>query len=492
MTYNVVRNFSTDCLIPPFIARVRSSMKQIRKTKEAKTRSSICILKKIKFALLSLIIVILVTSTLHVEAVTLKQVDKKLNPYQEAKAKDDPIRSTTSGRYWIAAFPIPVQYLFRDAIGRRIAIPTQGMLNLLSGDANFQGWTFTLSANPAPGEFRIIKWDIMKNLNGVVDGSFTLDYVSSDPNFPPAGQSLRWIQWVFTDWPSRFATDGRPTTTNAGRTFYRDGSVRNRPFYGANWYTSGDILNPGGGVTLRFIDEPLRTLNRMFVSWQADLFLVTWDNKVPGTVTFYDGIVYGFTIRRTCHDMGDDINGGVGGVTDEIGETIPPAPDVPGHFPVSVIDLTASPTQVPRQVGITLEVANQGCEVADFTVKVYADKDLPILGNGITIGQQSFYGVNAGENRSLYLTWDTSGVPENYYWISAEATFNGSSQIDYLIPPLWVGPIPPVGGISVPIAVSVGNTALLAPYIGLASTIIVATAATAIYVKRVKRRKEKQ
>ena len=45
-----------------------------------------------------------------------------------------------------------------------------------------------------------------------------------------------------------------------------------------------------------------------------------------------------------------------------------------------------------------------------------------------------------------------------------------------------------VGGIVVP----VDKLGLLAPYIGLASTIIAATAATAIYVKRVKRRKEKQ
>ncbi|MCJ7423768.1 hypothetical protein MUP01_05815 [Candidatus Bathyarchaeota archaeon] len=46
---------------------------------------------------------------------------------------------------------------------------------------------------------------------------------------------------------------------------------------------------------------------------------------------------------------------------------------------------------------------------------------------------------------------------------------------------------PPVGGIVVP----VDKFGLLAPYIGLASTIIVATVATAIYVKRVKRGKEK-
>jgi len=49
-------------------------------------------------------------------------------------------------------------------------------------------------------------------------------------------------------------------------------------------------------------------------------------------------------------------------------------------------------------------------------------------------------------------------------------------------------PPTPVGGISIP----VDKLGLLAPYIALASTILIATAATAIYVKRVKRRKEKQ
>ena len=46
----------------------------------------------------------------------------------------------------------------------------------------------------------------------------------------------------------------------------------------------------------------------------------------------------------------------------------------------------------------------------------------------------------------------------------------------------------PVGGIWIP----VDKLALLAPYIALASTILVATAATAIYVKHAKRRKKKQ
>jgi hypothetical protein len=49
-------------------------------------------------------------------------------------------------------------------------------------------------------------------------------------------------------------------------------------------------------------------------------------------------------------------------------------------------------------------------------------------------------------------------------------------------------PPPPVGGIWVP----VDKLGLLAPYIGLGSTLIVATVATAIYAKRAKHRKKKQ
>jgi hypothetical protein len=45
-----------------------------------------------------------------------------------------------------------------------------------------------------------------------------------------------------------------------------------------------------------------------------------------------------------------------------------------------------------------------------------------------------------------------------------------------------------VGGFVVP----VDKFGLLAPYIGLASTAMIGAVATAVYVKRVKRRKEKQ
>ena len=59
---------------------------------------------------------------------------------------------------------------------------------------------------------------------------------------------------------------------------------------------------------------------------------------------------------------------------------------------------------------------------------------------------------------------------------------------DHVRVQIWkIEPTPtPVGGFWVP----VDKLTLLAPYIALTSTILVATAATAIYVKRVKRRKK--
>lgn len=70
------------------------------------------------------------------------------------------------------------------------------------------------------------------------------------------------------------------------------------------------------------------------------------------------------------------------------------------------------------------------------------------------------------------LEWDAT--PSNNQWLYSKVP--SLSRTDS------------VGGIVVP----VDKFSLLAPYIGLASMIALASVATAIYVKRVKRRKEKQ
>lgn len=90
-------------------------------------------------------------------------------------------------------------------------------------------------------------------------------------------------------------------------------------------------------------------------------------------------------------------------------------------------------------------------------------------------------GITVGDTIGIAFcnAWTHTG---DHYW---------PSGADWLDPSTWgTGYINPrlVGGVWV----AVDKLGLLAPYIGLASTIVVAAAATAIYVKRVKPRKKKQ
>jgi hypothetical protein len=93
---------------------------------------------------------------------------------------------------------------------------------------------------------------------------------------------------------------------------------------------------------------------------------------------------------------------------------------------------------------------------------------------------------NWGNLPSTYLWKPTESKNIGGYniWIDRDNSgyYNTGDMINYL-----GVEAPPVGGIWVP----VDKFGLLSPYIGLASTLIVATVATAIYVKRVKRREEK-
>jgi hypothetical protein len=69
---------------------------------------------------------------------------------------------------------------------------------------------------------------------------------------------------------------------------------------------------------------------------------------------------------------------------------------------------------------------------------------------------------------------------------ASNATREAADVVQYTSEVIGPFPLGPVGGILVP----VDRFGLLAPYIGFASTILVATVATAIYVKRVKHKKE--
>lgn len=87
-------------------------------------------------------------------------------------------------------------------------------------------------------------------------------------------------------------------------------------------------------------------------------------------------------------------------------------------------------------------------------------------------------------------TYDLSDYTSLYdLQIEFRLTSGNGSGGHVIFDDVYVCPTTPaVGGIWVP----VDNLGLLAPYIGLASTLAVATVAAAIYAKRVKRREEKQ
>lgn len=72
--------------------------------------------------------------------------------------------------------------------------------------------------------------------------------------------------------------------------------------------------------------------------------------------------------------------------------------------------------------------------------------------------------------------------------ISVSSTSSPGGLVDETDPLLVKATTEPVGGIVVP----VDKFGLLAPYIGLASTAMIGAVATAVYVRRVKHRKEKQ
>jgi hypothetical protein len=95
-------------------------------------------------------------------------------------------------------------------------------------------------------------------------------------------------------------------------------------------------------------------------------------------------------------------------------------------------------------------------------------------------------------NLGTILRWDGSSWSSetspttNTLWSIYMVTVNDGWAVGTFGTIIRYSVTPPVGGVGVP----VDKFVLLAPYIALASTIVVVTAVTAIYVKRVKRKKK--
>jgi len=113
------------------------------------------------------------------------------------------------------------------------------------------------------------------------------------------------------------------------------------------------------------------------------------------------------------------------------------------------------------------------------------------------VAHMMYYGIirtqtvtlESGASTTITFTWNTTGFAKGNYTISAYAwPVPGETDTEDNRKISTVQVVISVGGIDIP----VDKLTLLAPHIGVASTVLVATAAIAIYVKLLKHRKEKQ
>jgi PKD repeat protein len=121
-------------------------------------------------------------------------------------------------------------------------------------------------------------------------------------------------------------------------------------------------------------------------------------------------------IRRWVDDQWvDDLIEKVENIIDLIIGLISPVHDI------AITSVTVSPTEVyvgdPVYVNVT--VANEGTEPETFDVYVYADTEITVIGDEITVGTMFNVTLDPGANTTLNFVWDTAGVAEGTYTISA-------------------------------------------------------------------------
>jgi hypothetical protein len=185
-----------------------------------------------------------------------------------------------------------------------------------SADATVD-WTFQNGVAMA-GSVYADQYDAALINNGAVDNS--LGGAILDLHFDledEAPTDLRWIQIVTTNVP---LTAGLNPTVDPPNQVTNSGDD-NLPFYfteyetanGFNWNSNPNqspgfeteatprgIQNPSMTADLVFLDFSKRLLSSVApgtpVTWNANLYLVSWDGTVGGTVTIHDGVSWGFDI----------------------------------------------------------------------------------------------------------------------------------------------------------------------------------------------------
>ncbi len=152
---------------------------------------------------------------------------------------------------------------------------------------------------------------------------------------------------------------------------------------------------------------------------------------------------------------------------------------------VTNVQCSLSTVVVGTVVPWNATVENQGTETESFWVTPFHTM--------YTCDFPQYITLNEGESIILQFHWNTSAKLEaglGAYQLIAKADIvpGETDTADNVFYGPWVTVEPSVGGI----LFSVDKLALLAPYIGLTSTAMIGAVATVVYVKQVKRRKEKQ
>ena len=163
------------------------------------------------------------------------------------------------------------------------------------------------------------------------------------------------------------------------------------------------------------------------------------------------------------------------------------------HFPLTGDDLTISGTVAPVDGGFGFvgTIDGTASDPGDLTGGSHYEIGLNPGGFGLVSGAGSGGLLRSNGELPVEVQTSHSFDPTKILPFKQSRKVDETGFLDGLTYNLVLHSLvfrPSVGGFWVP----VDKLGLLAPYIGLVSTLIFATVATAIYVKRVKRRKEKR
>jgi len=152
-------------------------------------------------------------------------------------------------------------------------------------------------------------------------------------------------------------------------------------------------------------------------------------NKINATINQVKAGAYRGAINKLKNDLNGTISKWVAGeqasfLIEKVNNIIELIQDIfqPPTHDIAIINVVPNVTQayIGDSVRIDVTVANEGTEFETFDIYVYADMDTVVIGDEITIAIITGVSLKAEASTTLSVTWDTRGVAEGTYTISAE------------------------------------------------------------------------